>query len=79
MVGLTEDQVSGNLLDSSVVSGYVLAYAGLNTAVSIGSNSPVHVVVSRWLNKVKRVTGVTTAVDSYDVSSTVKTQRRRLT
>lgn len=76
VIGLQEGQVVGNLLDASVAAAYVAAYAALDTAVT--ANSGQHVVVSRQLNNVPRVTGVATIVTAYSMERVIDSQRRRL-
>lgn len=77
VIGLCEDQVSGNIVNNSVVLGYLDAYDKINGLIVGEPLVPVHVVCSHFALNAARPVGVTTPVTSYDMDAFIKTQRRR--
>lgn len=76
-IGLGEGQVVGNTVNGVTVTALVNAFnAGLHYNTT--SLSWDQVVVSRYLNKVPRETGVTTVVTGYTSDGIIDSQRRRL-
>lgn len=75
--GLAKNDITGNTLDSSVVSGWVAGYNQLlGVATATGST---WVIASRYHAKAPRLTGVTfPVITATAVDATVDSQRRRL-
>lgn len=75
--GIPRDNVTSNDVSPGAVGGLLAAYNALFTLAS--SNGADWVVVSRYANKLPRVTGVATNITSVVVvDPTVDSQRRRL-
>lgn len=80
VVGLTEDVITIDTVNSATVSGLALAYADLPDMVFSVNENASWVVVSRFIGNAPRLQGVTTPVTSIViVDDTVDSQRRRLT
>lgn len=75
-VGLTENNVSGNLVDPVFQAALQTAYELLNGAISTTLTD--HVVVSRFGNGIPRVDAIVSEVIAYRAGQTIDTQRRRL-
>lgn len=77
-IGLTESQVSGNGITSTLANNIISAYETFMAAVS--TDGWQHVVASRFSGGAPRTTGVTTPVTSYGYFDLyVDSMRRRLT
>jgi len=78
VIGLAEDQATGDAVASTTAAAYIVAYAALNA--EINEEIPaVHVVASRYNNGAPREVGVTTAVTTYGFADLwLDSQRRRL-
>lgn len=76
VLGLCEDQVTGDGVNADVAAGYGAAYEAL--ATSLTSKLYHHVVASQYHDNLPRVVGVHTAIQSYTVDTTIDSQRRRL-
>lgn len=77
IVGLTEGDVIGNLVDDPLVQSYIDAYLGLLPIAT--ENASEWVVVSRHTNGSPRVSGIGTPITSVVVvDRVVDSQRRRL-
>jgi len=76
IVGMTESQVNGNLIDAANANAWTSRYA--NLATNIAALGFDHVVVSRISGGVERTTGLTTPVTGYTMDLVIDSQRRRL-
>jgi len=77
VVGLTENQVAGDVVNGAVVAAYVAGYQDLLTDVT--ANGATHVVLSRYTGGGPRPEGIGNPVISYTSDGIVDSQRRRLT
>lgn len=76
-IGLCENQVTGNTLLATPAVDILTAWR--NYFSDIESAGFVHVLVSRWLNGVKRTVGLKFPITEYQFTDTrVDTMRRRL-
>jgi len=76
-LGLVEAQVEGSYLGSSFATALLDAWLELPVELALLPAS--HVILSRWLNGVKRAEGVGVPVATYSLTETkVDTQRRRI-
>lgn len=75
-VGLCEDQVGVNNVNTADAAAIVSAYEEL--LVTAWPNSANHVVASRATAEAPSWTGVTTLITGYSVDPRIDTQRRRL-
>lgn len=75
-LGLTDNAVNGNTVQSAWASGAITALETLvSEHIPVGMNL---VVVSKYHNKTPRSAGVTTIVTSFSIDMTPDSQRRRL-
>lgn len=75
-VGLVENAVTGNALDSSYQAGIQAAYEALPALLT--AEGWTHVVASRYTGKAPRGTGISTTVSAYRTEQYIDSQRRRL-
>lgn len=76
-VGLRAGQISGNLIDATVIPVLKTAYEALVSACLDGGGSLS--VVSYWINKVLRPEGLATPITGVAIDENLDSQRRRLT
>lgn len=82
IIGLTENQVVNDTIDSGYVAAIVAAYETMRT--DLLAEGFTHVVASRYSGvdvdgkPIPRVSGQTTPVTQYKMDSTIDSQRRRL-
>ncbi len=77
-IGLTDPQVSGNLLASTTRASLQSGYQALLTGLTTFNVDYRLVVVSKYHNNAPRVTGVATDILSCSIDPVVDSQRRRL-
>lgn len=79
LFGFAEGDVTGNQISAAWAASALAAYVNLNADVNTAV-AATHVVASRYSNGSPRVTGITTAVETYGfVDLFLDSQRRRLT
>jgi len=75
-LGVTEDQRSGNSLQPTALTGYLIAYGALITALDVAGH-PLAVVSKVTLGS-PRVAGIATEIIGLSIDDTLDSQRRRL-
>jgi len=79
VMGLCEDQVAGNVVNSGVVTSFVTAYEAMSGYLTGESPFWQHCIASRAGLPAEGGQGDTYVVTNYSSSGLVRTQRRRLT
>jgi hypothetical protein len=77
MAGLTVNDVASGEIDPAFNTAVVAALQAVRTALAAAVAGNAHVIVSRWVNKTKRATGVSNTVTALAVRTTVASQRDR--